>query len=74
MTTETKTEKVKTNRTKKKSTLRHSEYYNMQDIYDKLHEDSKNDKIFKNLLELILDKRNIELAYRNIKKNTGRKQ
>ena len=69
MTTKTKTEKVKTN--KKKSTLRHNEYYNMQDIYDKLYEDSKNDKIFKNLLELILDERNIELAYRNIKKNTG---
>jgi group II intron reverse transcriptase/maturase len=71
MTTKTKTEKVKTN--KKKSTLRHNEYYNMQDIYDKLYEDSKNDKIFKNLLELILDERNIELAYRNIKKNTGSK-
>jgi group II intron reverse transcriptase/maturase len=75
MTTETKTGKVKTNeiKRKKKSTLRNNEYYNMQDIYDKLYADSKNDKIFKNLLELIVDERNIELAYRNIKKNTGSK-
>ena len=73
MTTKTKTEKVTTNKIKKKSTLRHNEYYNMQDIYDRLYEDSQNNKIFKNLLELILDERNIELAYRNIKKNTGSK-
>ena len=74
MTTETKT-KIETNKAKrkKKSTLRHNEYYNMQNIYDKLYEDSKNDRIFKNLLEVILDKRNIKLAYRNIKKNTGSK-
>ena len=73
MTTETETKIIEANKRKKKSTLRHNEYYNMQDIYDKLYEDSKNDKIFKNLLELILDERNIELAYRNIKKNTGSK-
>ena len=72
MTTKTK-QVIETNKSKKKSTLRHNEYYNMQDVYDKLYEDSKNDKIFKSLLELILDERNIELAYRNIKKNTGSK-
>ena len=73
MTTETQTQLVMTNTTKKKSTLRHNEYYNMQDIYDRLYEDSKHNKIFRNLLELIIDERNIELAYRNIKKNTGSK-
>ena len=75
MTTETKTKQIETNskKLKKKSTLRHNEYYNMQDIYDKLYEDSQKDKIFKNLLELIIDERNIELAYRNIKNNTGSK-
>jgi len=73
MTTETKPKIIEANKRKKKSTLRHNEYYNMQDIYDKLYEDSRNHKIFKNLLGLILDERNIELAYRNIKKNTGSK-
>ena len=75
MTTETKTEIKETNeaKRKKKSTLRHNEYYDMQDIFDKIYEDSKNEKVFKNLLELIIDERNIEVAYRNIKKNTGSK-
>jgi group II intron reverse transcriptase/maturase len=75
MATETKTEIKETNKAKrkKKSALRHNEYYDMQDVYDKLYEDSKNDKIFKNLLEIVVDERNIELAYRNIKKNTGSK-
>ena len=75
MTTETKTEKVNSKiiKRKKKSKLRYNEYYDMQGIYDKLYEESKNDKIFKNLLEIILDEKNIELAYRNIKKNTGSK-
>ena len=72
MTTKTETKIIDANKKrKKKSTLRHNEYYNMQDIYDKLYEDSKNGKIFKNLLELILDERNIHLAYRNIKDNKG---
>ena len=73
MTTETNVNVLEANKIKKKGTLRHNEYYNMQDIYDKLYEESKNNKIFKNLLELVLDERNIELAYRNIKKNTGSK-
>ena len=73
MPTKTKTKKIKPEITKrkKKKTLRHNEYYNMQDTYDKLYADSKNNKIFKNLLEIILDDKNIELAYRNIKNNTG---
>jgi group II intron reverse transcriptase/maturase len=75
MTTNIESEVIETNETKrkKKCTLRHNEYYDMQGIFDKLYEDSKNDKIFSNLLDLIIDDKNIELAYRNIKKNTGSK-
>jgi group II intron reverse transcriptase/maturase len=78
MTTETRTESkepevTKREKKKKKNTLRHNEYYEMQDTLDRLYEDSKNDKIFKNLYELIIDEKNIKLAYRNIKRNTGSK-
>jgi hypothetical protein len=52
----------------------------MQDTLNKLYEDGKNNKTFRNLYELIIDERNIELAYRpacrtgrNIKRNTGSK-
>lgn len=34
---------------KKKQKLRNNEYYNLQNIFDKLYEDSKNNKKFKNL-------------------------
>lgn len=60
-----------TEKTKKKQKLRNSEYYDIQDMLDKLYIDSKNGKTFKNLLELITSKENVELAYRNIKKNKG---
>ena len=43
----------------------------MQEIFDKLYADSKQDKIFKNLYELIVSKNNILLAYRSIKSNKG---
>ena len=51
--------------------LRHNEYYNMQELFDKLYADSKQDKIFENLMELIAQPENIKLAYRNIKRNKG---
>jgi len=74
MTTKTKQMiEPKVTKRKKKSTLRHNEYYDMQGVYDKLYEDSKSDKEFNNLLKIILDERNIQSAYRNIKKNTGSK-
>lgn len=62
-----------TNKIKKKQKLRNAEYYDTQNIFDDLYQKSKSDFKFKNLLELITDERNIELAYRNIKKNTGSK-
>lgn len=51
--------------------LRHNEYYNLQDILDKLYADSKNGKVFNNLMEIISAPENIRLAYRNIKSNKG---
>jgi RNA-directed DNA polymerase len=57
----------------KKQKLRNNEYYNTQSIFDDLYQKSINHYKFKNLMNLIMDERNIELAYRNIKKNTGSK-
>ena len=51
--------------------LRHAEYYGQQDLYDQLYADSKEGKIFENLVPLILSRENILLAYRNIKTNKG---
>ena len=61
--------------TTKKQKLRNNEYYNIQELYDDLYDKSKNKNNykFKNLMKYILDERNIELAYRNIKKNKGSK-
>ncbi|PXX51984.1 group II intron reverse transcriptase/maturase [Hungatella effluvii] len=51
--------------------LRYAEYYDMQEIMDKLYSDSQQGKKFTNLMSLILTRENILLAYRNIKKNAG---
>ncbi|MGL5717511.1 MAG: group II intron reverse transcriptase/maturase [Paraclostridium sp.] len=60
---------------KKKQKLRNNEYYDTQQIFDDLYHKSKNKNNYKfyKLMDLITDERNIELAYRNIKKNTGSK-
>lgn len=58
---------------KKKQKLRNNEYYNTQNIYDKLYSESKKNRKFKNLIEIIKNKNNILLAYRNIKQNKGSK-
>lgn len=55
------------------SALRNIEYYDFQEVLDKLYADSQNSKEFKNLMGLITCPQNILLAYRNIKKNTGSK-
>ena len=55
----------------KQKKLRHSEYYDMQPVFDKLYADSKNGKIFTGLMEIISCEENIRLAYRNIKRNGG---
>lgn len=51
--------------------LRHNEYYDMQEIFDKLYADSKQGRTFENLMEIIKSPENIKLAYRNIKRNSG---
>lgn len=58
-------------KTVKKQSLRNNEYYDMQTVFDKLYEESKSNRIFSNLIEIISDEDNIRLAYRNIKTNTG---
>ncbi len=57
----------------KKRKLRNAEYYDFQGIQDELYQQSKDNKIFKNLMEMIASEQNIKLAYRNIKKNKGSK-
>ena len=51
--------------------LRHAEYYGMQDTFDELYQKSQNGEVFENLMDLILSRDNILLAYRNIKANKG---
>lgn len=55
----------------KQKKLRYNEYYDLQPTFDKLYGDSKQNKIFTNLLPIIGSEENIRLAYRNIKKNGG---
>ncbi len=55
----------------KRVKLRNNEYYNHLDITDDLYEKSSKNHKFNNLMDLILNKNNIELAYRNIKSNKG---
>lgn len=55
----------------KKQQLRNNEYYDTQEIQDKLYRKSKEEYVFKNLIFTIIDPKNIALAYRNIKNNNG---
>lgn len=55
----------------KRAKLRHSEYYDLQDTFDKLYAKSMEGSEFTDLLPLISSEENIMLAYRNIKRNTG---
>ena len=56
---------------KKKSKLRHAEYYDMQKTFDSLYADSKNGEVFGHLMDIISAPSNIKLAFRNIKGNDG---
>lgn len=51
--------------------LRHSEYYGMQETFDELYTRSKAGDTFTDLMSIILSRENVLLAYRNIKANTG---
>lgn len=56
---------------KKKSKLRHAEYYGMQKTFDSLYADSKSGEVFGHLMDIISAPSNIKLAFRNIKGNDG---
>ena len=51
--------------------LRHAEYYDMQSTFDELYARSQAGETFDSLMNVILSRENILLAYRNIKSNTG---
>jgi group II intron reverse transcriptase/maturase len=55
----------------KRKKLRYAEYYDMTEITDRLYRESKEGKVFCNLMELITSQENIKLAYRSIKRNSG---
>ena len=53
--------------------LRHNEYYNMQLIFDDLYARAQYGEVFTDLMSIILSEDNIQLAFRNLKKNAGSK-
>lgn len=57
-------------RKSKQRKIRNSEYYDMEGTFDRLYAESKKDKTFNHLMEIIESEENIKLAYRTIKKNT----
>jgi group II intron reverse transcriptase/maturase len=57
----------------KKQQLRNNEYYNTQAIQDILYRQSKENYEFQDLISKIIEKGNILVAYRNIKRNAGSK-
>lgn len=56
---------------KKKSKLRHAEYYDFQGIQDKLYADSQKGRVFKHLVEIITLPENIRLASATSRQTTG---
>lgn len=58
-------------RKSKQRKIRNSEYYDMEGTFDRLYAESKKNKTFNHLMEIIESEENIKLAYRTIKKNTG---
>ena len=55
----------------KNNSIRYAEYYDMVKVLDKLYRDSVENKVFTDLVSIISTRQNIEMAYRNLKKNTG---
>ncbi|EHZ2966205.1 group II intron reverse transcriptase/maturase [Enterococcus faecalis] len=55
----------------KRQKIRNAEYYDMQNVFDELYEQSNRGNKFTHLIELIQRPENIRLAYRNIRKNHG---
>jgi len=69
----TKNEKTAKKKMKPKKTnhLRHAEYYDMQETFDRLYAKSAQGETFERLMKTVLSRDNILLAYRNIKRNDG---
>ena len=63
----------KKDKPKTKDSLRHAEYYDLQPVFDELYDKSLKGEVFQSLMDKILSKENILLAYRNIKSNQGSK-
>ena len=66
-------QKLKKIKQRKINKLRYAEYYDQQELLDKLYSDSKNGAIFDTLMKYIVSDANILMAYRSIKRNTGSK-
>ncbi len=60
-----------TNKQLSVDSIRHAEYYGMQRTFDELYARSKNGEIFENLMDIVISRENILLAYRNMKSNAG---
>lgn len=60
-------------KSKKKQKLRNAEYFDLQGTFDRLYAESKRNKIFHSLMDIVVLEENIMLAYRNISKNKGSK-
>lgn len=54
---------------RKQKKLINTEYYDIQETFDELYAQSKDRKVFENLVEIMSPEENIKLAYRNIKGN-----
>lgn len=61
----------KDNTSLKVQKLRNAEYYDTQEISDRLYRESSEGKMFHHLMEHIITDNNLLLAYRNIKNNKG---
>jgi group II intron reverse transcriptase/maturase len=55
----------------KRTKIRYTEYYDLQNVFDNLYADSLKGKTFGGLMGLITCEENIKLAYRTIKGNKG---
>jgi len=55
----------------KRTKIRYTEYYDLQETFDRLYVNSLEGKTLSGLMEIITSKENIKLAYRTIKGNKG---
>ena len=64
-------ERQKKKKNLKRTKIRFTEYYDLQNTFDTLYADSLKGKSFTSLIGIITSEENIKLAYRNIKGNKG---